>query len=526
MASHSLGVATLYQSCEEGNIALVKLRLKAGEDVNQRVRVEGAEWTPLMRASCEGNVELVELLLEFSAEPNLQVNSGLTALMLACKRGQSHVVGLLNEYGAQVDLTDEDGWSALMYASQNGHTDVVRLLYEYGARVDMQDSDGWTALMLASLNGYREVVHQLSDYGARVDLQENEGWTPLMCASFNGHIEVVKLLLESDEHGAHNLIDLQDIDGRTALMLASQSGQTNIVKLLHEYGAHVDLQTKEGWTALMCAAENGHTSIVKLLQRYGSAVDLRDNEGWTATMFAIQNGHSEVINLLHQCCAQLVDLDVYDDGERGAVSVLKMEDETERNEIAITLSHISDSEEDQQNAKPEMESLIIASDQKSYRLVSSSDDKDQPLDICYVEEECDAIASPAKFEKLDEAREGRVVITTSEREVVAHQTEQNTHCINDDEAHKANWTDRSNEDITVGDQNDTRDKNEVVIESVTHIKRDTNYYSSRNRPYTRLHPIYLAIAALCLGIVSAIIVQLLRGTHQKCQLGKMIHFIK
>ena len=56
--------------------------------------MKGVEWAPLMIASFNGNVQLVELLMK---------------------------------QRAQVDVQNSGGWSALMVASQNGLTEVVKL---------------------------------------------------------------------------------------------------------------------------------------------------------------------------------------------------------------------------------------------------------------------------------------------------------------------------------------------------------------------------------------------------------------
>ena len=115
---------TFYEACVEGDLTLVDKYLKAGEDVNQVFIVKGKEWTPLMRASFDGHVRLLKVLLKNAANVNLQDRDGWTALMCASQHGHSEVVKLLHEYGAQVHLQNNNGWTALMAASQNGHSTV------------------------------------------------------------------------------------------------------------------------------------------------------------------------------------------------------------------------------------------------------------------------------------------------------------------------------------------------------------------------------------------------------------------
>ena len=59
------------KACVEGDLTLVDKYLKAGEDVNQVIIVKGIGWTPLMMASLDGNVSLLELLLKNAANVNL-----------------------------------------------------------------------------------------------------------------------------------------------------------------------------------------------------------------------------------------------------------------------------------------------------------------------------------------------------------------------------------------------------------------------------------------------------------------------
>ena len=67
------------------------------------------------------------------------------------------IVELLIEYKADLDIQDKDGWSALMYASSRGNEDVAKALVDAGARIDLKNIDGKDAVTLASDESYAEI---------------------------------------------------------------------------------------------------------------------------------------------------------------------------------------------------------------------------------------------------------------------------------------------------------------------------------------------------------------------------------
>jgi ankyrin repeat protein len=58
-------------------------------------------WTPLHRASINGALEVVRLLLEHGADVEAKDNDGETALQVAAYKGHDEVVELLREHGAK-----------------------------------------------------------------------------------------------------------------------------------------------------------------------------------------------------------------------------------------------------------------------------------------------------------------------------------------------------------------------------------------------------------------------------------------
>jgi ankyrin repeat protein len=78
-------------------------------------------------ASGEGNMEIVKLLLENSADINA-AGATLPAILVAASNGHINVVKLMLEKGAIVNLKDEREYEAVMNAAHNGHLQVVKLL--------------------------------------------------------------------------------------------------------------------------------------------------------------------------------------------------------------------------------------------------------------------------------------------------------------------------------------------------------------------------------------------------------------
>jgi ankyrin repeat protein len=186
-------------------------------------------------------------------------------LINAANDGNVALVNELLEKDADVNAANKDGMTALMFASGRGHTETAKLLIEKGADVNAADKNGMTALMVASVNGRTEMAKLLIEKGADVNVTGKDGRTTLMLASGNGHTETAKFLIEKG-------VDVNSVinNGLTALMLASSFGHTETVKLLREKGADVNTVNKYGHTALMLASENGHTETAKLLREKGA----------------------------------------------------------------------------------------------------------------------------------------------------------------------------------------------------------------------------------------------------------------
>ena len=110
----------------------VSLLLQHKADVHIR-STASAKWVPLHFASCNGNANIVQLLLDRGADINALSNVHNTPLYLASRGGHPEVTRVLLKHGADVHIRGEDGRTPFETAILNKHVEVAQILSEYGA---------------------------------------------------------------------------------------------------------------------------------------------------------------------------------------------------------------------------------------------------------------------------------------------------------------------------------------------------------------------------------------------------------
>ncbi len=181
----------LHKSIEEGELLLVESLLDAQADAT--VRMEDG-LTGLMRATFHGHQDIVELLLRRDVG-DLQDDGGFGSLSIACMQGYKEIVRVLVAHGSQVGLEGHNGSAALEIALYFDDKEMFELLLQGGASLDIQDKAlGQTILIRAVIEGRTDIVKLLLERGARCDLTDNGGESALMWASKKGYDEIVTLL--------------------------------------------------------------------------------------------------------------------------------------------------------------------------------------------------------------------------------------------------------------------------------------------------------------------------------------------
>nr|XP_005160697.1 kinase D-interacting substrate of 220 kDa isoform X4 [Danio rerio] len=323
----TLAIQNLFSYVEEENLAAVKVHLDKFKEVDGR---SDNGQTPLMLASEQGSLEIVQELIRRGANVNLDDVDCWSALISAAKEGHVEVVKELLENSAYIEHRDMGGWTALTWASYKGrvevatvllenganpnttgqqysvypiiwaagrgHAEIVKLLLEHGAKVNCSDKYGTTPLIWAARKGHYDCVMHLLENGADVDQEGANSMTALIVAVKGGYTEVVKELLKRNPN-----VNMTDKDGNTALMIAAKEGYTEIVQDLLDAGTYVNIPDRSGDTVLIGAVRGGHVEIVRALLHKYADIDIRGQENKTALYWAVEKGNATMVRDILQC---------------------------------------------------------------------------------------------------------------------------------------------------------------------------------------------------------------------------------
>lgn len=317
---------TLYLAAVFGDMETVRATLE--RDRTQANLPDTQWWRPITAAARRRDFEMVKLLLEHGADPNLPEDGAPVgqALWTAVYLDQPEMVKLLLEHGANPNTSPESSGSAVFQARNN--PEILALLYQYGATVESrpfeeisrlieerrieelekrlsetglmarQGEASWGEGILAgpANAGDLELIEVLMRWGARVPdvtkwgrayyfkheevaryLLEHgmnpnhrswQGVTLLHDMAFEGSVGKARLLLD---HKA----DVDAIDGEyrsTPLGFAARWNRPEVALLLIERGADVNRAGADWARPVAWARKKGHTGMVELLRSHGASI--------------------------------------------------------------------------------------------------------------------------------------------------------------------------------------------------------------------------------------------------------------
>ncbi|KAL4572278.1 hypothetical protein LXL04_019049 [Taraxacum kok-saghyz] len=165
-----LGATALHHVAGTGDIELMEALLSTGVEVDS----QSDAGTPLVWASGHGLQDALKLLLKHKADPNIEIDDGITPLLSAVAAGSLPCLELLILAGGKVNIT-AGGATPLHVAADIGNSELITCLLKSGADPNVIDEEGWKPVQVAALRGNRGAVEVRVPVTSHVETVPN--WT-------------------------------------------------------------------------------------------------------------------------------------------------------------------------------------------------------------------------------------------------------------------------------------------------------------------------------------------------------------
>ena len=305
-------------------IALVELLIQHGARVDQQDKAGGWQGNPnpLSRAAGRGNLQLVQLLLDKGAPPNIGAGVTDTPLYVAAFEGDEEIVNLLLDKGADVNTPCTWDWTPLHAAYDK--VKIVKILLDRGADINKVSQTG-TVTYLAAKHNQEDVLRELLEHSTKPELdlqlayqpernlsEDEDGMTPLCIACKKGYVNIMNLLLSNKANANHRtkdgsfplefcldtegesplavmeallefrpILTLADDHGNTVLHNVSNTTDVGVVKMLYTAGANINVINKVGKSPLILAVEADNATVARFLIEKGADTNVYSAETGT-----------------------------------------------------------------------------------------------------------------------------------------------------------------------------------------------------------------------------------------------------
>jgi CDK inhibitor PHO81 len=194
----------LIHAIVHSQLACVQILLSRGADMG---RLGPGEHIPLNLACQYASLEIMELLLQQSAEM-LPDAEGLYPQHLVARSGKMpQMLLLLQKYGADLDQADKlYQWTPLFHAASEGHVECLQTLLHCGVNVDIVDEKSLSAMYYATWEGHLECMKLLASVGRGVGLKTQNQVSPRITTQLLSSTMPGPMDLEGDPDGIPEFI--------------------------------------------------------------------------------------------------------------------------------------------------------------------------------------------------------------------------------------------------------------------------------------------------------------------------------
>ena len=146
--------SNIWVSAKKGDIESIKQHIAFGTDLNSKG--SSRDETALIIASCQGHFEIVDLLINNDVDLNIQNDEGVTAQFCAVFFGQTEIVQLLKDAGADPNIIMNQDLTAMDLVSVEWDSDresaVKFYKLKYQVSFDVEDIKSAHPLIMDILN--------------------------------------------------------------------------------------------------------------------------------------------------------------------------------------------------------------------------------------------------------------------------------------------------------------------------------------------------------------------------------------
>lgn len=268
----------LQTATDTGSTNIVKLLLEHNIDPQCINIINGEQKAPLFEASKKGYIGIVELLLNYGADPDIRLDMDLPYAYIPVIKGKP--------------LThSKDYESPLHVAIENEHSDIVKVLLHHNADANIDGWDG-TPLYLAVMKRNTEVVKSLLIHKANPNHTTDHNKPVLYISAENGDFEIVKLLLDNEANPNFTFHE----NNKSPLHIAVEKNDIEIVKLLSSHNANPYILDKQNKSPIFTALALGNIDAFLLMTKMLNTVPVDAEHIWAIILyFASFHGRIDIL---------------------------------------------------------------------------------------------------------------------------------------------------------------------------------------------------------------------------------------